>query len=139
MKPMNSSPEERSSTLAERWLHGYSPGDGYGILWHLALRQDRYAMTELSRRLNDEGPSGDPFSSFGLAYRAFRLGDAIAAQNLALGCFNRRDLQGYRRWLRRAARLGDADAKSELRRFETRLPHGAAHDIGRGRPYKRYD
>ena len=37
-------------------------------------------------------------------------------------CFNPRDLPGYRRWLRRAADAGDAEAAASLRRFETRLP-----------------
>jgi TPR repeat protein len=74
-----------------------------------------------------------------LNYRAFRQGDATAAYNLAMHYFNRRDLNGYRRWLGRAARAGDEDAAKQLRRFETRLPHGAAHDIRRGHPYRKYD
>jgi len=97
-------------------------------------------MTELSRRIGEDGlPVADPFSAAGLAYRAFRLGDPVAAYNFAMARFNRGDLQGYRYWLRRAARAGDDDAGRQLRRFETRLPHGAAHDIGRGRSRRNYD
>ena len=63
----------------------------------------------------------------------------MGAYNLAMDYFNSRDLQGYRLWLRRAVVAGDADASEQLRRFETRLSHGAAHDIGRGRPARAYD
>ena len=93
-------------------------------------------MTELSRLMAPGQRIADPFSSEGLAYRAVRLGHAPAAYNLAMESFNRRDMKGYRRWLRKAAMLGDEDAAKQLTRFETRLPHGAARDIGRGRPYR---
>jgi hypothetical protein len=110
-----------------------------GLLWHLALRRYPSVMTELSRRIGEDGLSAaDRFSAAGLAYRAFRQGDPLAAYNLAMSCFNRRDLRGYRHWLRLAAHAGD-DARGQLRRFETRLPHGAARDIGRGRPRRGYD
>ena len=123
----------------DAWLNGRSPGDGYGVLFHLALRRVPVAMTELARKLTGGGATSDPFSSAGLAYRAYRQGDAAAAYNQAMECFNRRDLKGYRQWLRRAAKAGDADAAKQLGKFETRLPHGAAHDIKRGRPSRRND
>ena len=65
------------------------------------------------------------------------MGDANGAQHLAMDAFNRRDLTGYRTWLRRAAKLGDADCRAELRRFEIRLPHKTAFAIHRGRPLRR--
>ena len=137
---MDQPPDKRVRRLADAWHNGLSPGDGMGLLWHLALRRYPSAMTELSRRIGEDGlPIADSFSSAGLAYRAFRLGDPAAAYNFAMTCFNRRDLQGYRRWLRRAAEAGDDDAARQLRRFETRLPHGAARDIRRGRSRKDYD
>ena len=114
------------------------------ILWHLALRRDPSAMYELARALSSSGPTFacgdrflDPFSSAGLDYRAYRRGEATGAQHLAKRAFNRRDLAGYRTWLRRAAKLGDADCRAELRRFEIRLPHKTAFAIHRGRPLRR--
>lgn len=137
---MAKSPTERLRRLIEVWHGGHLPGDGKGLLWHLALRRCPAAMTELARLFGDDGRSAvDPFSAAGLTRRAFRLGDPTAAYNAAMSCFNRGDLLGYRRWLRRAGRAGDADAREQLRRFETRLPHGAARDIRRGRPWRSYD
>jgi hypothetical protein len=56
-----------------------------------------------------------------------------------MDAFNRRDLKGYRYWLRRHARFGDPDVVRELKRFELRLPHYAAAKIGRRRPYRAYE
>jgi hypothetical protein len=115
------------------------------IMWHLALRRHNGAMIDLanqlsqSNRLTDLGAPGDRFSAVGLYRRAWRMGDARAPQHLAMGCFNRNDLVGYRHWLRRAAQAGDGQAGAELRRFETRLSHSAARKIGRGRPYLKRD
>ena len=109
------------------------------ILWHLALRRDPMAMTMLGDTFSDAGRMGDPFSQSGLCYRAYRRGYFIGAQHLAMNAFNKRDLAGYRHWLRRAARAGDEDAERGLRRFETRLPHENAALIGRRRPYRSYD
>lgn len=132
---MDRRPNDRLQRLADAWHDGRSPGDGMGLLWHLALRRYPSAMTELARRIGEDGLSAaDPFSAAGLGYRALRQGDPAAAYNLAMSCFNGRDLRGYRHWLRFAASAGDEDARQQLRRFETRLPHGAAHDIKRGRP-----
>ena len=51
-----------------------------GLLWHLALRRYPSAMTELSRRIGEDGLSAaDPFSAAGLNYRAYRRGDPLAA------------------------------------------------------------
>ncbi len=132
--------DDKLQRLADAWYNGRSPGDGMGLLWHLALWRYSSAMTELSRRIGDDGLSAaDPFSSAGLNYRAFRRGDPMGAYNAAMSCFNRGDLRGYRHWLRRAAQAGDVDAGEQLRRFETRLPHGAAREIRRGRPRRSYD
>lgn len=128
---------ETLCTLAIDRLDGRAHGLGMPVLWHLALRRYGPAMGELATRFDDGGPIANPFSSRGLAYRAFKLGETWAAQNLAMQHFNRNDLQGYRYWLHRAARAGDEEARMMLKRFETRLPHGAAGDIGRKRPYDR--
>ena len=135
-RPLN----DKLQRLVDAWHNLSSQDDGVGLLWHLALRRYPSAMTQLSRRIGEDGLSAaDPFSAAGLAYRAFRLGDTMAAYNYAMSCFNRRDLSGYRHWLRRAARGGDEDARQQLRRFEIRLPHGAAFDIRRGRPRRDCD
>jgi len=133
-------PPDRIKRLAQAWINGLSPGDGMGLPWHLALRRYPSAMTELARRIGEDGLSAaDPYSSAGLCYRALRQGDPTAAHNMAMSRFNRRDLQGYRHWLRLAAKAGDDEAGQQLRRFETRLPHGAARDINRGRMWRAYD
>lgn len=56
-----------------------------------------------------------------------------------MDAFNRRDLGGYRYWLRRAASAGDPDSARSLKRFETRLPHIDASKIGRKRPARSSD
>jgi hypothetical protein len=109
------------------------------ILRYLALRRDLQAMIELSDALEAPGNAGRRYSSAGLLYRAYRAGNETAAQHVAMNAFNREDLSGYRRWLARAAKAGDADAASELCRFETRLPHDNARVIGRQRPHRSSD
>jgi hypothetical protein len=106
------------------------------VLWHLALGHDYSAMTTLAQTFAMPGRMSNPFSKLGLCYRADRGGYEIASQNLAMDAFNRRDLAGYRYWLRRHARFGDPAVMKELKRFETRLPHQTAADIGRRRPYR---
>ncbi|WP_283404320.1 hypothetical protein [Sphingopyxis sp. Geo25] len=66
--------------------------------------------------------------------RAWRSGNASAAQHMAMDCFARNNLQGYRLWLGRAARLGDKDAAYELSKFATRLPYRRLRAIKRFRP-----
>ena len=126
---------------ARYWAIRDSHKNGYWmpILWHLALRRDSIAMTELSSTFAKIGRIADPFSQSGLAYRAYRAGSALGAQHLAMNAFNQRDLSGYRYWLGHAARLGDCDAKSEHSRFEIRLPHQNAALIGRKRPHRASD
>ena len=132
--------DDRIHRYADVWHNYRFPHAEKGLIWHLALRRYPAALTELSRQINEDRLSAaDPYSALGLSMRAFRLGDPTAAYNLAMVFFNRRNLQGYRYWLRRAAQAGDEDANKQLRRFETRLPHGAAHDIRRGRPRRNYD
>ena len=115
------------------------------IIWHLALRGHAGAMIELadwySRDDSAEsvGTPAHAFSAAGLYRRAFRNGDARAAANFAMSCFNRNDMIGYRHWLRRAAQTGDADAAKQLARFETRLWHSAARTIRRLRPEQKRD
>lgn len=126
---------------ARYWAIRDAHHNGYRmpILWHLALRRDAMAMTELGRTFGEPGRIADRFSQEGLAYAAFRRGYALGAQHLAMNAFNRRDLRGYRHWLGKAAKLGDEGAAQELRRFELRLPHGIAALIGRKRPRRQAD
>lgn len=115
------------------------------IIWHLALRGHVDAMIELASWFSSDnslqayGSPADRFSAAALYRRAWRKGDGRAAHHMAMGCFNRGDLIGYRTWLRRAARAGYSDAAGELRYFETRLPHAMAREIGRGRPEQKRD
>lgn len=119
----------RAMLILDRRANGF----GEPILWHLALRRYGWGMTEFARRLGSPGKIADGWSADGLNYRAWRAGNDTAAWNMAMTCFNRRDLVGYRRWLRRAAKTGNHDATESLPHFETRLPHGVARDIRRGR------
>jgi hypothetical protein len=133
---------EKMNRLWEQyWKITDQHGNGYAtpILWHLAFRGHTGAMTVLSSIYDREGRIAQPFSQAGLAYRAYRRGDPIGANHLAMNGFNRGNLACYRYWLARAARAGDKEALRELRRFETRLPHGDAKTIGRGRPWRSYD
>jgi hypothetical protein len=115
------------------------------VMWHLALRGHTGAMIELADWFSDGvstksfGTPTDPFSAAGLYYRAYRKGDARAAYNAAMSCFNRNDMIGYRQWLRRAAKAGDAEAGKQLRYFETRLWHSDARKVARLRPKQKRD
>jgi hypothetical protein len=97
------------------------------IMWRLALHGHTGAMIELADWFSSDndaksfGTPADAFSAAGLYYRAYRKGDARAANNAAMSCFNRNDMIGYRQWLRRAAKAGDALAMKQLRYFENRL------------------
>jgi len=115
------------------------------IMWHLALRGHTGAMIELADWYSADnsaksfGKAADAFCPAGLYYRAYRKGNARAAANAAISCFNQNDLSGYRLWLRRAANTGDTDAATKLRYFETRLWHANARKIGRLRPRQKRD
>ena len=100
--------------------HGERIGAWLPKIWHLAARGHSEAMVELADWLSENnslesfGKTSDAFSPAGLYYRAYRRGIARAAYNVALSCFNRSDMAGYRLWLRRAAVTGDGAAKKEL-------------------------
>ena len=125
-RPSRRIAKERVERLWQRYW-SITEGKGNGlytpILWYLALRGDAAAMNTLADTFALSGRIADGFSKAGLNYRAYRLGYAFGAQHLAMRAFNRRDLQGYRYWLRRGAGAGDPDCAAELRHFETRLPH----------------
>ena len=133
-------PKKYDALQAHYWA--IDEGRAYGfknpILWHLALRGDGWAMTELANTFETEGRLAHPFSQSGLCRRAHRIGYTYAAQHLAMDAFNRNDLVSYRYWLRRAARF-DPDSLRQLKRFETRLPHETAKAIRRKRPRRGYD
>jgi hypothetical protein len=141
------SDERRTDRLYRRALEireAHAHGFWVPIMQHLALRGHVEAMVDLADWYsgsdgNSLGIASDSFSAAGLCRRAYRKGDARAARNLALGCFNNNDLPGYRQWMRRAGQAGDVDSVMEARRFETRLWHGAARKIGRGRPWHKRD
>jgi hypothetical protein len=105
------------------------------IIRHLALRGHPASMTDLASWLYDLAGERRCQVADRLYYRAFKSGHATAAQNCAMERFNRRDLQGFRTWLRRAADLGDTNAARDLKRFATRQGHALARKIGRGRPW----
>ena len=134
---------DRLFNRADAILDGRACGFGEPILRHLALRKYGPAMLSLACRetasgdLADLGRVSDAHSPAGLMYRAYRQGEISAAQNFALTLFYAGDLAGYRRWLRRAARGGDADAARELRRFEVRQPYPLARHTDRLRPFHR--
>ena len=115
------------------------------IMWHLALRRHTGAMVELANwysaddSIKSFGNPADAFSPAGLYYRALRLGDTRAAADAAVSCFNRNDMIGYRRWLARGAKAGDAEARRNLRWFETRLWHARSRRVRRLRPVQSRD
>jgi hypothetical protein len=112
---------------------------------YLAFRGYDYAMTELARWYSDSndladlGSARDPFSAAGLYRRAYRQGSTQAAQHMAMGCFNRGDMAGYRHWLAQGAKAGDEEAREQRRNFETRLWHSNARKVGRLRPTQKRD
>ena len=115
------------------------------IMWHLAPRGHAGAMIELADWFSNDGsahPFGTPaqaFSAAGLYRRAFKLGDLRTAQHLALSCFNRNDMAGYRHWLDQGAKAGDGEAKQEGRQFNTWLWHADAGRVRRLRPKQKRD
>jgi hypothetical protein len=134
---------DRLFSRAELILDGKANGFGMLILQVLAHRRYGPAMLSLAARETeagnraDLGRFSDANSPAGLMYRAFRQGEANAAQNLAFTLFYAGDLAGYRRWMRRAARSGDEDASRELTRFEVRQPYPLARRINRVRPFRK--
>lgn len=132
--------------LAIRYERGRrQPGLWMPIMWHLALRGHTGGMIELADwfsyggKAKHFGKPSDAFCAAGLYRRAWRTGDARAACNAAVSCFNRNDMSGYRYWLRHAAKAGEVGAGRELKGFETRLPHSAAAEIRRLRPRQKRD
>jgi hypothetical protein len=124
-------------------LDGKATGLGMPILRHLAFRRYGPAMLDLAARQtrtgfrNELGRIWDPASSLGLTYRAFRMGEPHAAQNMAMSFYNVGDLKGYRHWLHRAAQDGDLEASIALRSCDIRQPHALARRLRRLRPYRR--
>ena len=115
------------------------------IMWHLALRGHTGAIIELADWFSDDdtakafGRPADAFSAAALYRRAYRMGDARAANNAAMSYFNRNNMTAYREWLRRAAQSGNTEAGKQLHYFETRLWHSASRRIGRLRPKQQRD
>jgi hypothetical protein len=93
---------------------------------------NRYTQVGLPEELGRIQNSSSPI---GRTYRAYRDGEPNAAQNMAMTLYNVGDLAGYRRWLRRAAQMGDTNAKRELKCFSVRQPHRLARRLRRLRPH----
>jgi hypothetical protein len=135
--------EERLFSRAEAILEGRANGLAIPILRLLAHHGYEPALLALAIwLLPDEGRcqlgrACVPSSPAWLMRRAYRLGSSTAAQNYAMTCFYIGDLAGYRRWMRRAGRLGDAEARLENARFEVRQPYPLARNIRRHRPKRR--
>lgn len=130
-------------TRATDILDGLANGFGIPILQHLALRGYGPALLWLAGELSchpspaDRDRPCDSGSPIALRYRAHRLGELNAAQNLAMTYFARNDLARYRHWLRIAALGGDEDAMRELKRFALRQPYRFARRLRRLRPVDR--
>ncbi|MGL3822625.1 hypothetical protein [Sphingopyxis sp. R3-92] len=124
---------------AVRIMDGLAPGFCQPIFRALAVRNYSNGQALLACNfLKDKGPCTHPAFAAYWYRKAWRNRSALAAQHMAMNCFASNDLQGYRRWLRRAARLGYDDEAFELGKFATRLPHRRLRAIGRLRPaYKR--
>ena len=143
--PNSDTAEDRLYLKALAIRHGRHVGLWLPIVWRLALRGHTGGMVELADWLSGDdcfdgfGKPRDTFSAAGLYYRAYRKGDARAANNAAMSCFNRNDMSGYRLWLRRAANSGDATAAIQHSHFECRLPHRAARKVGRIRTEQKRD
>ena len=138
-------PADRLYLKALAIRYGRRCGLWMPIMWHLALRGYTDAMIDLADWFSTGdsarafGTPADAYSAAGFYLRAYRKGDARAAYNAAISCFNRNDMAGYRQWLHRAAKAGHADAGRELRCFETRKWHSAARKVGRLRPKQKRD
>jgi hypothetical protein len=131
----------RADAIQERRANGlWEP-----IFWHMAIRGNGLALLRLSDWHSRKGTRaelgrfGDAFSPLGMMYRAFRKGERFAGSHMAMSYFNIGDLAGYRHWLAKAAKAGDDWSAAELKRFETRKPHGLAKKIGRLRPVRPSD
>lgn len=134
---------ERLFDRAEAILEGRQNGLGMPILRHLAFRRYGPALLSLACRMTQKGTRFEwgricrASSAAGMMYRAYRIGEINAAQNLAMTRFNMGDMQGYRHWMHRAAKAGDTDAAYELKLFEIRMPHPLARRLRRLRSYRR--
>ena len=133
---------DKLDRLYDRALHiqdGLKHGLCAPIFRTLAARNHDHGQVVLACNFANEKPRFNHPAFAAHWYRkAWQSGNATAAQHMAMDCFARNDLQGYRRWLRRAARLGDVEAAFELSKFATRLPHRRLRAIGRLRPeYRR--
>lgn len=142
MNEAATSSDERLYMKALNIREGRARGYWLPKMWHLALRGHSGAMIDLADWLSDGCGTGSPadnFSAAGLYRRAFCQGDSRAAHNMAMTCFNRNDLAGYRAWITKAGRSGDQAARLQASRFETRLPHSAAAKVRRIRPDQKRD
>ncbi|HET6525710.1 hypothetical protein [Sphingopyxis sp.] len=134
--------QDKLDRLYDRALHiqaGLAPGFCQPVFRALAVRNHGHGQVSFACDFAVEKMRGNhPASSTYWYRRAWRSGNANAAQHMAMNCFAANDLKGYRHWLGRAARLGDTEAAFELGKFATRLPHARLRSVRRIRPeYRR--
>ena len=133
--------ENKLDRLYERAMRieaGQELGRRIPILYALARRRHAMGMLELACWFDDFDTCRWK-SAFRLQRQAWKMGCCYGAQHIAMNCFNRKDLAGYRKWLRRAVRAGDGESGRELRCFETRKDSNLARQIGRGRPTRKHE
>lgn len=112
--------EKRHDRLFDRAyaiLEGRRNGHALPILRLLSARNYPLAMNILV----DFVP---PRTRLKLQRRAAATGDSSSLFNMAVERRNRGDMQGYRYWLARAARV-DPGSRDELQRFRIRFPYPA--------------
>jgi TPR repeat protein len=130
--------QDKLDRLYDRALHiqaGLRPGLCEPIFRALAVRNyDHGQVLVACDFATEKMRENHPASSAYWYRKAWRSGNSNAAQHMAMNCFAANDLQGYRRWLRRAAQLGDSEAAFQLGKFATRLPIARLRTIRRARP-----
>jgi hypothetical protein len=138
--------DPKTEAKYDRWLvravsilEGKANGMGLPVLRMLAFRGHHGAMVELANRLTwPENSDCDFERGLALELRLAReVRESWVPENVATSLRNHGDMIGYRRWLARAARLGEPDVIAEKRRFETRFPYEVMKRWGRCRPLRR--
>lgn len=108
---------------AERWLsEGYAHEEGGRIgkavnaYRKAAQRGDPIAQCNLANLLDDKVKPARPKDAVQWYKRAIRAGFHMAAFNLAVHYRNKGNARWTRHWFEVAAKMGDPDARAELRK-----------------------
>jgi TPR repeat protein len=109
---------------ADRWLsEGFAHEDGGRIRQAVsayrkaARRGDPIAQSNLANLLDDKIKPARPKEAVQWYKRAIRAGSSIAAFNLAVHYRNKGSARWSRHWFEVAAKMGDPDARAELRKI----------------------